>query len=136
VPVQHFHIPALILGPGIAPQSDAQIMSQIDLAPTLLSLMGIDTVHPMLGSDLTRRPANRAMMQFGDNYGYLKVGPSGESLVVLEPGKDARTSLYQVPNHYTPLAPDVSQEREALAHVLWPSWAYREQRYALPAIKK
>jgi len=136
VPVQHFHIPALILGPGIAPQSDAQIMSQIDLAPTLLSLMGLDTVHPMLGSDLTRRPANRAMMQFGDNYGYLKVGPSGESLVVLEPGKDARTSLYQVPDHYTPLAPDVIQEREALAHVLWPSWAYREQRYALPALKK
>jgi phosphoglycerol transferase MdoB-like AlkP superfamily enzyme len=136
VPVQHFHIPALILGPGIAPQSDPQIMSQIDLAPTLLSLMGIDTVHPMLGSDLTRRPANRAMMQFGDNYGYLKAGPSGESLVVLEPGKDARTSLYQVPDHYTPLASDVSQEREALAHVLWPSWAYREQRYALPAIKK
>ncbi len=137
VPVKHFHIPALILGPGVAPRSDPQIMSQIDLAPTLLSLMGLDTVHPMLGSDLTRRPANRAMMQFGDNYGYLKADqPDGDRLVVLEPGKPARTSTYRAPDDYTPIAPDADQEREALAHVLWPSWAYREQRYALPPLKK
>lgn len=137
VPVKHFQIPALILGPGVAPKSDPQVMSQVDLAPTLLSLMGIDTVHPMLGNDLTRRPANRAMMQFGDNYGYLKADPvNGDRLVVLEPGKPARTSTYSAPDGYTPIAPDATQEREALAHVLWPSWAYREQRYALPALKK
>ena len=137
VPVRHFHIPALILGPGVAPRSDPQIMSQIDLAPTLLSLIGVDTVHPMLGSDLTRRPANRAMMQFGDNYGYLKADPSGgDRLVVLEPGKPARTSTYLAPDLYTPTAPDAVDEREALAHALWPSWAYRELRYALPPLKK
>jgi hypothetical protein len=91
----------------------------------------------MLGNDLTRRPANRAMMQFGDNYGYLKADPvNGDRLVVLEPGKPARTSTYSAPDGYTPIAPDATQEREALAHVLWPSWAYREQRYALPALKK
>ena len=132
VPVRHFHIPALILGPGVAPRTDPQIMSQIDLAPTLLSLMGVDTVHPMLGRDLTRQVSNRAMMQFGDNYGYLK----GDKLVVLEPGKPARTSLYKAPAEYTPVDPDPEQEQEALAHVLWPSWAYQQQRYALPAVRK
>lgn len=137
VPVRHFHIPALILGPGVPVKKDAQVMSQIDLAPTLLSLMGIDTVHPMLGRDLTRQTAGRAMMQFGDNYGYLKSDPAkGETLVVLEPGKSGRTMKYQVPDIYTPVDPDPAQEKEALAHVLWPSWAYKEQRYALPALKK
>jgi phosphoglycerol transferase MdoB-like AlkP superfamily enzyme len=132
VPVRHFHIPALIIGPGVKPKSDAQVMSQIDLLPTLLSLMGMDTVHPMLGRDLTRQPANRAMMQFGDNYGFLTAGPEGEKLVVLEPGKPARTIRYEMPDRYTPTDPDEQLSREALAHVLWPSWAYREQRYALP----
>ena len=37
VPVRHFHVPALILGPGVVPKSDPQIISQVDLAPTLLS---------------------------------------------------------------------------------------------------
>jgi hypothetical protein len=56
--------------------------------------------------------------------------------VVLEPGKPGRTSRYQAPDVYTPLEPDAAQEKEALAHVLWPSWAYKEQRYALPPLKK
>jgi hypothetical protein len=86
----------------------------------------------MLGRDLTRQPANRAMMQFGDNYGFLTAGPEGEKLVVLEPGKPARTIRYEMPDRYTPIDPDEQLSREALAHVLWPSWAYREQRYALP----
>jgi hypothetical protein len=103
----------------------------------------MDTVHPMVGRDLTQQPANRAMMQFGDNYGYLKVDTGGqEKLVVLEPHKTARTSLYKKPDAfgepdtYTPSEPDASLAREALAHVLWPSWAYKEQRYALPPLKK
>lgn len=143
VPVKHFHIPALILGPGVLPKSDPQIMSQIDLAPTLLSLLGVDTVHPMLGRDLTRQTAHRAMMQFGDNYGYLKAEPAvGEKLVVLEPHKPARVSAYKKPDTasqpdtYTELTADAALAREALAHVLWPSWAYKEQRYALPPVKK
>jgi phosphoglycerol transferase MdoB-like AlkP superfamily enzyme len=143
VPVKHFHIPALILGPGVAPKSDPHIMSQIDLGPTLLSLIGVDTVHPMVGHDLTQRPAQRAMMQFGDNYGYLKADQTvGEKLVVLEPHKPAKISTYKKPtlfnepDSYLQSDSDESLEREALAHVLWPSWAYKEQRYALPPVKK
>lgn len=128
VPVRHFHIPALIIGPGVPQKNDSQIISQIDLPPTLLSLMGLDTVHPMLGRDLTRSQAGRAMMQFNNNYGYMQ----GESLVVLEPGKPARTFKYTRPSTYDPVESDPVLEKEALAHVLWPSWAYRELRYALP----
>ena len=57
-------------------------MSQIDLGPTLLSLTGISSEHPMLGHDLTQLPLDhpgRAIMQFGDNQAYME----GERVVVL-----------------------------------------------------
>ncbi len=86
VPVTHFHIPAVILGAGVPMQRDEHIVSQLDLAPTLLSLIGINNVNPMLGADLTGRYPSRAIMPYGDNYGYL----SEDQLLVLRPGKAAR----------------------------------------------
>ena len=42
IPVQHFHIPALILGADVHARNDDRLISQIDLAPTLLSIIGMD----------------------------------------------------------------------------------------------
>src|SRR5690606_6843259 len=67
VPIERFHIPGLILGADITPKTLKTIASQIDLAPTLLSLMGVDSEHPMIGRDLTREADDepgRAMMQY------------------------------------------------------------------------
>src|SRR5690606_29129209 len=72
VPVRHFHIPALILGGTVTPQRDDRLVSQIDMPPTVLSLLGVTTEHPMIGHDLTGPGGGRAMMQYGENYGYLK----------------------------------------------------------------
>jgi phosphoglycerol transferase MdoB-like AlkP superfamily enzyme len=128
VPVRHFHIPALILGAGVPVQRDEHIVSQIDLAPTLLSLIGVNSVHPMLGADLTRHYPDRAIMQYGDNYGYLK----GDDLLVLEPHKPAAQFRYVVAGEQlAPEAVDPALAKEALAHALWPSWAYLNQRYRL-----
>jgi len=134
VPVRHFQIPALMLGADIAPRRDDRLISQIDFGPTLLSLMGLETQHPMLGRDLTRAPEagdedGRAIMQYGDNYGYLK----GDQLLVLGPQRAPAQFHYTAPEKYEPVAVDEALATEALAHALWPSWAYREGRYALPA---
>ena len=134
VPVRHFQIPALILGSGIAPRQDDRLVSQIDMAPTMLSLMGLDNVNPMLGVDLTQRDPNRAMMQYADNFGYLR----GDQLLVLEPSKPPRQFRYEAApvgrdEVYAPVEPlDPQLSEEALAHALWASWAYREERYRLP----
>jgi phosphoglycerol transferase MdoB-like AlkP superfamily enzyme len=134
VPVRHFHIPSVIVGADVAARRDDRIISQIDLAPTLLSLMGIETRHPMLGRDLTQPSApadpGRAIMQYGDNYGYLK----GDQLLVLGPQKAPVQFRYGQPETYEPMPVDELLAREALAHALWPSWAYREGRYALPPL--
>ncbi|WP_269496064.1 LTA synthase family protein [Castellaniella sp. S9] len=131
VPLRHFHIPALILGGGVAPRRDERIVSQIDLPPTLLSLIGVSDSHPMIGHDLTRGGGGRAMMQFEDNYGYL----SGDTLVVLEPQQAARTYRYTAPDGYAPMPADPDLARTALAHALWPAWVYRHQAYTLPELK-
>ncbi|TCV93341.1 phosphoglycerol transferase MdoB-like AlkP superfamily enzyme [Luteibacter rhizovicinus] len=128
VPVEHFHIPALILGGQVPVRSDDRIVSQIDMAPTLLSLIGISSTHPMPGADLTVRDPHRAIMQYGDNFGYLK----DDQLVVYEPFKPASQFTYDGKSTLTPATVDPILAKEALANALWPSWAYKEQRYRMP----
>src|SRR5699024_7178555 len=133
VPVRHFHIPALLLGAGVPRRRDEGICSQIDLAPTLLSLAGISSVHPMPGADLTCQRPQRAIMQYGDNHGYLK----GDRLLVNEPlrpprqfeDRHADASLHEQ-------SVDVDLAEEALAHALWPSWAYFNEYYHVPAAQR
>lgn len=130
VPIEHFHIPAVILGPGIEPRRDARIASQMDLGPTLLSLIGVSSEHPMIGRDLTVLPADdpgRAIMQYGANQAYLE----GSHAVVLQPHLE--------PSHYTwsgeelvPAEPVPGLARKALAHALLPSMLYRTRTYRLP----
>ena len=129
IPVRHFHIPAVILGGGIAARRETGIISQIDLPPTLLSLAGVDCSHPMLGHDLTRSIPNRAIMQYENHYGYLK----DDNLLVLLPNREPVQFHYGIPETFTPIPTDPALAQEALAHALWPSWAYRESRYCVPA---
>lgn len=129
VPVRHFHIPAVILGAGIEPRWDDRLISQLDLPPTLLSLLGITAAHPMIGHDLTQTSPDRAIMQFGDNFGYLQ----DESLLVMSPGKAPAQYRYSAPDLYESVDVDAGLAQVALAHALWPSWAYREGRYTLSA---
>jgi phosphoglycerol transferase MdoB-like AlkP superfamily enzyme len=138
VPVRKFQIPGLILGNGIEPRKIDSIASQIDLAPTLLSLIGVDATHPFPGRDLTRTlpefgnaspaVAPRAMMQFDRNFAWLE----GNQVTVLQPNGIARAFTYD-PHAFTlePSATDPESVRTALAQVLMPAWLYREQRYSL-----
>lgn len=130
VPVRHFHIPALILGAGVPVGRDERLVSQLDLPPTLLSLLGIACLHPMPGADLTRCSPDRAIMQYSDNYGYLK----GNHLLVMEPQRPPSQFHYQAQGEtITSMPVDPLLAREALANALWPSWAYMHQRYRVPA---
>ena len=130
VPMEHFRIPGLIVGAGVQPRRFERPASQIDLAPTLLSLIGIEAEHPMIGRDLTRvSPAfpGRAIMQYENNHGYLE----GEHLVIHEPHKGARQFRY-TDGRLQPEPLDPPLARTALAHALWSSLAYRERLYRVP----
>lgn len=133
VPLKHFHIPTFILGTDIHARNDGRIVSQIDMPVTLLSLAGIQTAHPMIGHDLTLPTGGgRAMMQYGENYGYLR----GDAFVVLEPHRPATQYAYSAPDTYMPTGLDETLFAEALSHVLWPTWVYRNHAYSLPQLRR
>src|SRR5690606_11965162 len=115
----------------IQPRSDDRLVSQIDLPTTLLSLMGVQAEHPMIGHDMTQEGGDRVMMQYKDNYGYMK----GDQLVVLEPHRGASQFRYAAPESYEPQPLDADLAREALAHVLWPNWVYNQRAYTLPHLR-
>ena len=131
VPVARFRIPGLILGNDVPVKRDSQLCSQIDMPTTLLSLIGIDGMYPMLGYDLTRERANRAMMQFDNNFAMMR----GNEVVILCPGKPACAFRYDFKNEQLVPA-EISEEaaRDALAWVHWGSLAYRESLHKLPKV--
>ena len=130
VPVERFRIPAVIFGPGIEPRRVSGITSQIDIVPTLLSLIGIDSVHPAIGRDLTLPEyaggSGRALMQFHANQAYIE----GERVVVFQPDKDpsvfrlgAGGAMESLPEG------DPELVRKALAYALWGPLTIRDRAY-------
>lgn len=136
VPIANFHIPGLILGADIVPRRDPRIVSQVDLAPTLLSLIGIDDPTPMTGQDLTdpeRLKPGRAMMQYDRNFAWR----SGNDVVILQPGKPAAGFRYDVAtDRLSPAVASAQMTRTALAHALWGTEAYERGLYRLPPAPK
>lgn len=142
VPIEHFHIPGLILGGPVKPKTIDVIASQLDLPVTVLSLMGVATQHPMTGHDLSQIPADyrgRAMMQYNANYGWMEqTGDSAADnhVVVLREGKPPAFGQYDPKRKQlqtTPPPADAPQlANRALANALLPALLYKEQRYHLP----
>jgi len=129
VPIQYFRIPALILGSDVKPGHYDKVASQMDLAPTLLSIMGIESSHPMQGQDLMQTSKDypgRAVMQFDNNHAYMV----GDRVVIHTPDKPAAQYLFQR-GRLEAVEAQPELIRNALAQALWPTIAYREKRYRL-----
>lgn len=132
VPIKHFHIPGLILGADVQPMRYSRIASQIDMLPTLLSLMGLSAEHPAIGHDLLRPELagtpGRAMMQYNATQAYME----GERVVIFE--RDKAPAQYR----YRDGELDAAEEEqpfidEAMAHSLWGPISYKERLHRLPA---
>jgi phosphoglycerol transferase MdoB-like AlkP superfamily enzyme len=79
----------MMLGPDIAAQRIDKVVSQIDLLPTALSAMGLNSTHPMIGRDLfslADDTPGRAMMQYDDNNAYQV----GNQVVIHTPNSPAQ----------------------------------------------
>jgi phosphoglycerol transferase MdoB-like AlkP superfamily enzyme len=128
VPIKNFHIPGVILNSGKPPFFDKRIVSQIDLAPTLLSLIGVTNHSPMLGHDLNQPDASgRAMMQYAENFAYMEDG----DVTILQPQKPPVNFEYNFKEKK--LIPKLINDKLAkiaLAHVLWGSLAYENEWYS------
>ncbi|WGL16903.1 LTA synthase family protein [Microbulbifer bruguierae] len=133
VPIDHFRIPALILGGGVEAKVDDRLVSQIDFPTTLLSLAGVSGAHPMLGFDLSRDvpvDKQRAMLQYGENFSWLGV----DHAVILRPHLPPK--VYSHDGHHLLKELDPREYAEEILHVrgnaLWSNLAYSSKLYRQP----
>jgi phosphoglycerol transferase MdoB-like AlkP superfamily enzyme len=89
LPVANYHIPLFVYAPKwIQPHEDSQLASQIDLAPTLLGLLGLDYESTFFGRDLRLPVSNPPRVLIG-NYQHLGLF-DGSNLAILSPPKQMR----------------------------------------------
>ena len=136
VPIDHFRIPAVIFGCGVKHKQDDRLTSQIDLPPTLLSLIGINNYSPMIGHDMTQQIEEsklRAMMQFYKNYAWMD---NQNDVVILQPEKPP--TGYHYDDKTTQLnTKEISPQMvdKAKANALWGSLAYKKGYYQSTYLK-
>jgi phosphoglycerol transferase MdoB-like AlkP superfamily enzyme len=88
LPVFRYHIPMWIYSPGnIAPGRFDALMGQVDIAPTLLGLLGMDYDSQFYGIDVFQQYPGRAYVGTYQLLGYL----AGDKLVQLAPHRKVDT---------------------------------------------
>jgi len=135
VPINKFHIPALIIGPGVPKDKKyTKLSSQIDIPPTLLNMIGMNVTTPMPGRDLLKLPEStqgRSIMQFHDNNAFR----IGNQVVILQPNKDPLQFELKNDTVMIPVKLNPEMAKDALAHVLTASYLYKERKYKLKGQK-
>ncbi len=127
VPVSSYHIPGLILGAGIEPKIYDKVTSQIDLMPTLYTLLGIKGKAPYIGQDIFLRSSDypgRALMQFANNHAYML----GDQVVIHRPETEALQFVFRN-KKLIPTGLDERRSRDALALALIPGLLYKNRWY-------
>ncbi len=125
VPVNMFHIPALIIGDGVTPKIYENLASQPDILATALDYLGKDFTYPILGHSIfsdDKKDIN--LMQFNENYA-LRVK---DKVAVVVPNQPAQTYKY-VNEHLKPIEHDIELEKDALAFVVTLNYLYDKQLY-------
>ncbi len=125
VPVNMFHIPALILGEGVEPREYTRLASQPDILATALDYLGQDLRYPVLGKSIfSDSKADLSLMQFNENYA-LRVG---DKVAVVRPRHEPQTFRYEN-QRLVETAHDRELERDALAFVIGLNHLYDKQLF-------
>ncbi len=94
IPMRHYRIPLLILAPGHLKAKVVQTRTgQIDIAPTVMALLGLPFTAPFYGQDILHWPGEKKrpiLINHGRDVGLL----SGKKLVVLGLNKAAAVFDY------------------------------------------
>jgi phosphoglycerol transferase MdoB-like AlkP superfamily enzyme len=129
IPVEKYRIPLLVYSPAhVAPRRIDRLMSQIDLAPTLLGLLDFDYYSKFLGRDLLHSaPASdRAFVANYQTLGYLK----GGQMVVLQPRRVTQLGSAVGEARAAPGPHGEALLREAIAFYQVASHVFRSGLYA------
>ena len=107
LPIEKYHIPLMIYAPKIlTPRVVSNLSSQIDIAPTILGILGASYKSKFIGNDILHFPADRAFISTYQLLGYFK----NNHLVVLSPKDGVKTY-----DAHKKITRDPTLEREAIS---------------------
>jgi phosphoglycerol transferase MdoB-like AlkP superfamily enzyme len=113
VPVNMFHIPALIITDGLKAQKCDRLSTQPDVLATALDLVGANLTYPVLGHSIfSDAKSETVFMMFNDTFA-LRVH---DKVAIIQPNKPAQTFTY-VNEHLQTAPHDTELEKDALAFV-------------------
>lgn len=129
LPVNRYHIPCIIYAPRlIKPVIESRLVSQIDLAPTILGLMNLNYTSRFLGYDIykTNPGAERAFISTYQDMGFIK----DDRLVILSPQQKIKSFKPDfATGANTKIAGADELVKEAIAWYQGASYLYRSGKY-------
>lgn len=127
LPVKNYEIPLLIYAPKIVkPQIVDRMMSQIDVAPTVLGLLNLKYTSAFIGKDILKGDewSERAFISTYQKMGYIH----DDKLLVLGPKKEADYfSFVRKDGTTTVLKPQNDLLLEALAYIQGTNYIYKNR---------
>ncbi|MGH8263226.1 MAG: LTA synthase family protein [Steroidobacterales bacterium] len=128
IPLHTYEIPLMIYAPKlIAPRSVPTLTGQIDIAPTVLGLLGLAYQAPFYGQDVLNSRAPRVAL-FSHNHDVALL--RDDKLVVLGLQKTSATYHYDLAtDRYTPVERDPELEELAIAYYQTAFDLFRAHKY-------
>lgn len=129
LPVNRYHIPCIIYAPQLVkPAIENRLVSQIDLAPTILGLMNLNYLSRFMGYDIyNMKPGNeRAFISTYQDLGYIRNG----DMVILSPQQKVQTVKPDfLTGINTLMKPSESLINEAISWYQGASYLYKSGSY-------
>jgi phosphoglycerol transferase MdoB-like AlkP superfamily enzyme len=130
IPLETYEIPLMIYSPKhVAPRQVDTLMTQIDIAPTVLGLLGMQYEAPFFGIDALReRPDHTRIALFSHNHDVAILRDN--QLVVLGLGKTYQTLTYDpVAKIFRPRADDPALRALGVAYFQTAADLFKTNRY-------
>lgn len=128
LPISNYKIPCVVYAPKfINKGSNNRLMSQIDVMPTVLGMLGVSYQSQNMGYDINKLPkgAERAFISTYQQLGFVK----NDKLVILEPGNKA--NVYKINDYktddYSKLPDDKELIEEAITWYQGASYLYKNK---------
>lgn len=129
IPLKTYEIPLMIYSPAhIRPRRVDSLMTQIDLAPTVLGLLGLPYEAPFFGQDALSTPPEHRVALFNHNHD-VAIYRDGR-MVVFGLRKSVHTYRYDVAaDRYEPAPRDPELERLGIAYFQTAYELFEQRRY-------
>jgi len=127
LPIKNYEIPLIVYAPAmIKAEKNDRIMSQIDIAPTILGLLNISYDSKFFGRDIFNEKdgPERAFIGTYQKLGYIE----GEKLLILNPGKKVEYySFTRNDGNTVKIAPDENLLLDGLSYYQGSAFAYKHK---------